>query len=141
MNGPTLQVVCAWCKADLGRKQCVPAAADSVSHGICPSCRAQFLSNAERRDGGGTSHAVETQRTQAGPARARSLNELEGVKPWSLATARFDSFALRLKVLFLAVGNLRPAREPAGLFSHMPPQGGAGGLLVRARAFFISLCR
>ena len=35
-----LQVVCAWCKTDMGTKKCISQMDGQVSHGICTNCSA-----------------------------------------------------------------------------------------------------
>jgi hypothetical protein len=38
-----LQIVCAWCKIDMGTKPCIAAMDGQRSHGMCSKCRAVHL--------------------------------------------------------------------------------------------------
>lgn len=40
---PLMNVVCAWCCADLGVKPCLPEMHGKTTHGMCPACYAKEL--------------------------------------------------------------------------------------------------
>jgi hypothetical protein len=42
---PMCAVVCAWCKAPMGAKACLPHQVNRVSHGMCSSCERGMLSD------------------------------------------------------------------------------------------------
>lgn len=41
----SMQVRCAWCKADMGTKPCSPEMAGQVSHGMCAACAKVWWAN------------------------------------------------------------------------------------------------
>lgn len=62
---PIVYRVCSWCQAGMGVQRAVIRMAGSISHGVCPPCKAKFLAGLE------TSHRPSCQRStgQAEPIR------------------------------------------------------------------------
>ena len=44
---PTLTVVCAWCKKEMGEKECDSITDDRITHSICESCSEEVLKEIE----------------------------------------------------------------------------------------------